>query len=398
MPTSPSLAKSAEKPAQRYKEAVFGEAMERSSCSSRIASVFAWKQGSRADLLGTGKYGKVFRVKGPSDSVVKESVVRSPKDGPRRQAFREHVIGLLQTLLVLRRHTPHVPVHFATSIGLDAKRALQGHMYMEAFDGSLQDCGAGVLRGAGEWLSLAFQVSSALVVLADMLHITHNDLYPRNVLVRARACVGSPVLYSLAGRRYLLRWPFLAVLTDFGIASSELLMGQDGAPEVAASLPDTPVPAAFGEARGGVHILRYKELPTFSRDAYTLLRWMRHGAKGMPAPPEPVVTWAAMGLRAVDSHRQIFKSPRGLVVLFHSLFDASTLCSCGLAGPLLPREPAADDTGPEEMYSYHATEEERDAVLSRAEDLLRQLPFCARSEHACGEAFTMKETTRPDAP
>ena len=202
-----------------------------------------------------------------------------------------------------------------------------------------------------------------------------------------------PVLYSLAGRRYVLRWPFLAVLTDFGIASSALLMGKEGAPEVAASLPDTPVPSAFGEARGGVHILRYKELPAFSRDAYTLLRWMRHGAQGMPTPPEPVVAWAAAGLRTVDGHRQIFKSPRGLVVLFHSLFDASVLRSCGLDGPLLPQEPVEEDAAPEEEYSYDATEEERDALLSRAEELLRQLPFCARSEHARSAAFTMKETT-----
>ena len=75
MPDSPSLAKSAEKPVQRYKVVAFDEATESSSCSSRIASVFAWQQGPCADLLGAGKYGKVFRVKGPSDSVVKESLV-----------------------------------------------------------------------------------------------------------------------------------------------------------------------------------------------------------------------------------------------------------------------------------------------------------------------------------
>lgn len=368
-----------------------------SSRSSRIASVFAWQQGPRADLLGSGKYGQVFRVAGPSNSVVKESLVRSQKEAPRRQAFREHVIGLLQTLLVLQHHSPHVPVHFAMSIGIDEARALSGRMYMEAFDGSLQDCAQDVLHESAEWISMAFQVSSALVVLADMLHLTHNDLYPRNVLVRARGCLGPPVHYLLVGKRYTLRWPFLAVLTDFGIASSALLMDQEAAPEVAASLPSVPVPRAFGEARGGVHILRYKALPAFSRDAYTLLRWIYHGAKGLPAPPERVAAWAGAGLHTLDSHRELFASPQGLVALFQNLFDPPVLHSFGFAGPLVPHEPAetpgsraplvsGEEDKKEDCYAYHATEGERDALLSRAEELLRRLPLRASARVQSGGA------------
>jgi serine/threonine protein kinase len=320
-----------------------------------------WEKGERADLLGSGKYGKVFRVSGGSArTVVKECVVRSSRTGMRRQAFREHAIGILQTLLALEGCTPHLPLHFGAWVSVEAGR-LHGRMYMEEHDGSLRTLGREVLRRDEDWVCLAFQVTSTLVTLAEALQLTHNDLYPRNVLISRHP--PKTVTYRFPAAAYSLEWNFFVALTDFGIASS-LLMGCS-APEIAEVLKKTSQPIRnFGSVAPSRHILEYRWLPPFSRDLYTILKWIRFPSTQLPLAPRVVALWAQAMLLHLDTHQASLDAPSGLHCAFSHLFSARSLAG-------LPGVKCAE--GPCDFTFASAATLAR--VLEDAKHVLYQLPL-----------------------
>jgi hypothetical protein len=320
-----------------------------------------WEKGERADLLGTGKYGQVFRVSGGSArTVVKECVVRSGRTGMRRQAFREHAIGILQTLLALEGCAPHLPLHFGACVSVEAGR-LRGRMYMEEHDGSLKTLGSEVLRREEDWISLAFQVASTLVMLAETLQLTHNDLYPRNVLISRHP--PSTVTYRFPGAAYSVDWNFFVALTDFGIASSRL-MGCS-APEITEVLKNTSHQIrAFGSVVPSRHILEYVWLPPFSRDLYTMLKWIRFSSAHLPLAPRAVALWAQAMLIHLDAHQSSLDAPSGLQSAFSHLFSARSLA--GLPG-------VRQAEGPCDFSFASAATLAR--VLENATHVLGQLPL-----------------------
>jgi len=301
--------------------------------SSRRRRYETWRESKAQDLLGVGRYAQVFRA-GP-DAAVKVVSLQGSSRHARKQAFREHVVGLLQTLLLAARATPHLPWHFGTTFSLSPRRTVALHM--ELFDGTLATGGAAVLRSPGLWLALVFQVLHACAVLGDVFGVTHNDAYPRNVLLRR--CPTQTATYELAGGEVAFRAPFLAALTDFGIASGELL-GAPLAPEVAALKglasahpPSAPAPRAF--LPPDRHVLHYALRPE-ARDFYTVLGWTTFGHEGLPPPPLNVRAWALQATRLLDAEQAASPRPPqgGLARFLLRLCDVRRLASLDLAGAL----------------------------------------------------------------
>lgn len=223
--------------------------------AARAQDFYDWRAGEPQVHIGSGKYGRVYSS--GRSAVLKESVTRA---GLCKQAFREHVMGLLQTLLVLQACTPHLPLHYGTSIVAEGV-LMRGHMYMERFEGSLIDL-RGCLRTESDWLSLLFQLLLTFVALALLFGVTHNDAYPRNILINSQSSAPR-VIYRCQEKSYALEWSFMAALTDFGIATTPLLMGHRSAPEVAERLEALELPPDFASTPPRHHILRYKSLPLF---------------------------------------------------------------------------------------------------------------------------------------
>ena len=305
---------------------------------SRRRRYETWQEAPTQSLLGAGKYAQVFRA-GPG-AAVKVVQLQASSRHARRQAFREHVVGLLQTLLLAARATPHLPWHFGTTFSLSPRRAVALHM--ELFEETLERAGAVVLETPSLWLALIFQVLHACAALGDVFGVTHNDAYPRNVLLRR--CPEQTTTYELGGGVVAFRSPFLAALTDFGIASGELL-GAPLAPEVAAlkglaSARPTSEPAPRAFLPPDRHVLHYALRPE-ARDFYTVLGWTTFGHDGLPPPPLNVRAWALQATRLLDAEQASSSRPAqgGLARFMMRLYDARRLHSLGLAGALAP--PAA---------------------------------------------------------
>ena len=263
-----------------------------------------WRPGERGELVGEGKYGQVYRC-GPGAVAKDLDVARRSR---REQAYREHVVGLLQTLLVLSRVTPHLPLHYGALWG---QRRMELHM--EAFDVSLDRAGA-CLVDEEAWVSLFFQVWSALLALAFVFGVAHNDLYPRNVLLRA-APATAPVCYEVLGRRYKVPLPFFAALTDFGVASCPWGGEHAVRPSPLGAPPD------LGSLPPSRHVLQY-DLPVFARDPYSLLKWAAFPNRSLPTAPSKVVGWARAGLTRLDERREDCRDADGAARLFAAAFDA----------------------------------------------------------------------------
>ena len=335
----------------------------------RLQRLMDW-DGGRAPghMIGSGKYGKVYICGSSLEAVLKETWTNGEKASSCKQAFREHVIAILQTLLVLDGQTPHLPMHYGACINAHGGRML-GHMYMEKFDGSLQELGHACLLGAEDWLALAFQLTYSLVVLSEILDLVHNDAYPRNVLISLGTNAPS-VKYRISDRFYSVPWRSFAALTDFGIASSAALMGQRTVPEVAERLDSSALEDHFGDQEPTKHILRYADLPPFSRDAYTILKWMRFPTKSLPAPPRTVRKWAAASLRLMDETRCELAEPSGLQAVFHTIFGSAWMAQHGL-----PSFSVANDDTCEPDFELRSNVAHKASLFRRAEDALAGIPF-----------------------
>ena len=145
-----------------------------------------WKCSPLGELLGSGRYGKVFAC--GQSSAAKLIDLCGKRKQARLQAYREHVVALLQSVLLLAKVTPHFPWHYgATTTFVGDAHELQFTLYMERFDGTLEDLSPMVLQSAKDWAHAALQVLHACLSMAVHFGIVHNDLYPRNVLVRRSA-------------------------------------------------------------------------------------------------------------------------------------------------------------------------------------------------------------------
>jgi hypothetical protein len=284
----------------------------------RLQRLTDWRAGEPLARIGRGKYGCVYACAG---GVVKET--RSSRRSCR-QALREHAIALLQTLAVAQGCSPHLPLHYGAA--LQAGTKLRARMFMERFEGALNELGGAYLRCAADWQCLAFQVLSALNALALALRLAHNDCYPRNVLL-SRA--GAPACaYRHGSRCYVVPWRLFAAVTDFGVATCQGLLG-GALPEVARSQPPLPLPPDFGAQPPTQHVLRYRSLPYYSRDLYTVLKWLRFPSELPRAPPE-LVRFAVAALRLLDEVRPRLCAADAQLDVFNAIFADDWLRSCGL--------------------------------------------------------------------
>jgi serine/threonine protein kinase len=313
----------------------------------RIDRFFEWNEGDTAAggeatastaaegervLVGSGKYGKVFRE--PNGVVVKEVSARVTGRG-LAPPFREKIVSIFQSLLVVNRVSPNFPLHYGCNVcpPLRGGGRLGMHFYIEEFDGSLDKLAGKVLVSSAAWLTSLFQILSAVLTFAATLSICHNDLYPRNVLVK-RLSSPQKFTYVIYGRTYTIEVEFVLAVTDFGICSSPLLGSPSGdAPEVAAKLKGEPrdcAGAPFGSVPPRKHILHYKFLPPFARDVYLVLKWTVFPTKNFPLAPACVSAWARRALAYIDENEKAFFKTDASKELFAFAFSAQELGLSGL--------------------------------------------------------------------
>lgn len=351
--------------------------------ATRLRQLHAWRPHAhplKSQVIGTGKYGTVFALERCDSTVVKENFINASKTHLCKQAFREHVIGLLQTLMVLDGYSPHLPLHHGMSWLLcPGNTHLRGHIYMERFHGSLGDLGARCLRSDLDWQSLLFQVLSALTALAAVFEICHNDAYPRNILLNLDMRAAR-VLYSCDGTLYAVPWPFLVVLTDFGIATSSKILGKNTLPEVVENLEALEVGPCYGTQPPLKHVLHYKQLPMFARDAYTVLKWTAFAHKNMPPPPSSTLKWSRAALSLLDEVGPGLCAPSTLTSTFKTIFSAKWTQMCKL--PTLEQESVAAER-PD--FIFPLSERKKTELLCAATEALANLPLPARSAQDAGK-------------
>lgn len=349
--------------------------MARCDHAVRAAAFHAWDRASLSELvtaarLGTGRYGTVVEC-APGWPGCAAKIVLAKTWRARRQAYREHVVGLLQSLLLLERVTPHFPWHYGAELRATAPPASQLSivLFMERYPTSLPDGAASLLTTAAAWGTLLFQLAQAAVALALIFGVVQNDAYPRNALVRPCAC--TTVVYDVAGTRYALRAPFLAVLTDYGISSGDLVVAPS-VPEVAFGQAATVRVAAcnlprvrgrFAFVQPQAHVLSYRDLPVYARDLSMLLKWPST-AEQLPRAPLAVHLWSQAALHRLDGMAAALEVPAGLLLAFHAAFAPPLLASYRLDFARAP--PASVPTD----FALRLTL--RDELLEKAERALRQ--------------------------
>lgn len=261
---------------------------------------WANREESDGALVGQGHYGQVYKRDDGSVVKVVENVKRT--GGSAKLAYREHVMSFLQTVLVIRGHCAHLPMHYGFAsapnhVGISMR------MYIEAFDCSVDAAPKGRIETLKDWSALMFHVLSAIVCVARLLEVCHNDVYPRNVLLKLEP---SRTHYDHFGTEHRVAWHSLAVLTDFGVCSSPLLASKLG-PEVkrTPAIPRDPA-APYGSIAPSAHVLNYTFLPPFSRDPYCLFKWGVFRSKGLPAAPSSAASACQEALRYIDAHQDSF--------------------------------------------------------------------------------------------
>ncbi len=318
-----------------------------------------WRGASPAGAsVGKGNYGTVFKC---GDGAVVKVVNEVRKStGAAKLAFREHVMSLLQSVLVLRRHTPHLPLHYGLEASHGPPKSLSLKLYLEAFDCSLDAAPSDSLAEPGDWVALLFQVASAVLCVARLLEVCHNDLYPRNVLLRRGHC---RFRYDHFGAKHELSWHSLAVLTDFGVCSGPLL-GSRAGPEVKRTpvAPRSVVP--FGQQPPGLHVLNHTYLPPYSRDPYLLFKWGAFRCKGLPRAPGAVEGWCRAVLAHMDQHQADFSKPCATQAVFELAFSPKALSAHGLALPLVEEE------APASVADFRVAASDRMPVLGECTQLL----------------------------
>lgn len=338
----------------------------------RHRSCLLWEEASLEEVIGRGRYAQVHRAGGAAVKVLRLSGCTRRA---RLQAYREHVVGLLQSLLLADRVTPHLPWHFGVTFGGAPEHAVRLHM--EMFERTLEEAGTDVLTTPQAWVELAFQVLHACAALTCIFGVTHNDVYPRNILLRR--CGPQTVSYEVLRTRIWYRASFLSALTDFGIASGELL-GAPLAPEVASTkgLPSAsrealraPEPRAFKLPQQ--HILCYALRPG-ARDFYTVFGWLTFGASGLPPPPLSVRVWALSATRQLDVAEAVGEAkptdgaelPRCLL----RFFSEEVLESFSLGGWLV--QATGVEVEGEAIAGFSLRLESRPLLLKRAVEVMRK--------------------------
>jgi hypothetical protein len=291
----------------------------------------AWQPAPLEQVLGKGRYATVYRC-GLGAAKVLDLAGKS-RDA-RRQAYREHVVAVLQSLLLLEEVTPHVPFHYGATTSVHAG-SLGFVLFLERFDGSLLDLGQELLVRSADWVQLAMQLLHASLALALLFGVVHNDLYARNVLVR-RLPRPSGITYDVEGALYHTALGFLAVVTDYGIASGTLV-GAATEPEVARASQRQKQPrpkAGFAFVPPRAHILHHDPpLPPFCRDPFTILKCLTYGQRGLPNPPLPIRLWSAEAMTHVDARLVEFAEAAAQEQLFHHLFHPENLARFQLELP-----------------------------------------------------------------
>lgn len=347
--------------------------------ASRSARFHAWQPPAALGAeLGRGKYGVVSAA---GEGGVAKVIEVAPRPAPlgglaaflkragtegavpwkrAKQAYREHVVGLLQSLMVVRSLTPHVAMHFGARVE-PAPGYCRLTLFMERFEGSLEAHGGELLREDADWRALLFQVASALAALGVLLRVVHNDLYPRNVLFR-RLERPAVAVYQLCDASYLLHYRTLFALTDFGICGSPLLDSRMACcPEV--SVPSHERPRQFGLWRAPHHVLSYPDLPVFSRDLYLAFKWASQPNERLPRAPGVTRTWAESTLSRMDEHVARFEEARGILTTIREAFG--------------PERSAAERDGrrPSGSELFRFGPEDREALLRDGMKLLESMPF-----------------------
>jgi hypothetical protein len=272
--------------------------------------------------IGAGKYGTVYRESG---GVVVKEVQARPTNKGMASPFREKIVAILQSLLVVNAVNPHFPLHYgfeATPPSESFSRTRLSY-YLEEFEGSLDTMSCELLADKpARWMAALFQLLSASVTYSVVFGIVHNDLYPRNVLVKKTRATETTE-YTLFGRAYRVEADFILAITDFGICTSPLLNCANETPQVCESMKGTDIPAGvpFGSVPPGKHILQYRTLPPFSRDVYMLLKWTVFPTKNFCRAPPPVVAWSRSALSNVDRNFDRFGDSAALSKLFAFVFS-----------------------------------------------------------------------------
>lgn len=346
----------------------------------RTRRFYAWQMGEEgtdsAAVVGKGNYGTVFRC---GDGAVVKVVDKVRKfSGSAKLAYREHVMSLLQSILVLRGHTPHLPLHYGLEAAHTGPKLLCMRLYLEAFDCSLDAAPEESFARRHDWIALLFQVGSAVLCVAKLLEVCHNDLYPRNVLLRRIMPPGDsrPLRYNQFGVRHALAWHSLAVLTDFGVCSGPLLASKAG-PEVKRTPAVLRSVVPFGRQPPGPHVLNYSYLPPYSRDPYMLFKWGAFRAKGLPKAPESVASWCQVVLDYMDRHQTDFSSPDATLATFRFAFSPKTLGREQHSSSFVVAddEEAADSSC---SNSFCIASSDRNPVLEDCTTLLSKMPLAAQ--------------------
>lgn len=315
------------------------------------------------ETVGKGNYGTVYRC---GDGVVVKIVPEVRKStGATKLAYREHVMSLLQTVIVLREHTPHLPIHYGLEAIFSGPKSLSMKLYIEAFDCSLEAAPSSWIAKPTDWIALLFQVFSAIVCVAKLLDVCHNDLYPRNVLLKHNDATSFDCCYAHFGIKHSMSWHSLAALTDFGVCSSPLLASKEG-PEVkrTPNVPQSEIP--FGEQPPKLHVLNHTYLPQFSRDPYLIFKWGAFRTKGLNPAPVQITSWCRNVLHYIDTHQAKFCKPEATVRLLAFSFSPETLAAHKLKFPELKNQTCTH---------FSVNDSDRARILEDCTSLLSSVPF-----------------------
>jgi serine/threonine protein kinase len=260
--------------------------------------------------IGTGNYGKVFKVQGCPYTAGK--LVSIPKSRTaRHRALSEHLIGILQSFLIVKKISFFYPLHFGVSCEKKGP-AFTLTMYMELFEGSLESLAPAILLAASDWKTLIFQVLHGLVAISNYFSISHNDVYARNIIVK-RVNQAVDFTTRVGARQYSAHLSFVAALSDFGAASGGPIDCELVPPTEKRLLPFCVVSPL------DKHILYY-DIRAFSRDPISLLTSVIHSVN-LPSSPVSIKLWAAAALRYITSHMRFFEEPGAQLLLFHAMFS-----------------------------------------------------------------------------
>ena len=298
------------------------------------SQVVARETPKQRELIGEGKYGKVYR---DSEGVVVKEVRAKLNIRGMTSPFREKVAAILQSLLVMHSVNPHFPLHFGfdcTPIPRIDKLDLS--YYIEEFDTALDKVSHEILGSDPEaWLCAIFQLMSAIYTYSHIFQIVHNDLYPRNVLVK-NTKRKERFQYNIFGARYCHHCSFMLAVTDFGLCGSPLLQSKENSPEVSASLSKKSYESGrFGKLSPTKHILYYKALPPFARDIYTVLKWIVYPPRNFAHAPRNVARWCTNALDNVDKNERHFDTPKGIAKIFDFMFSEGELAAFGFENNIL---------------------------------------------------------------